>query len=134
VVEEILVNPNLTEDMIKTGEELIKKLDKANFSVRIACWFLSELRTWKLIIVTPEVNNIGPKKSYKKIQHILQKTSEEVRISLNDISIFSPDDPLAMNMKGVISTPPKAIAGIRCTNCVFNNIRIEDSYFYRVAV
>lgn len=119
--------------MIKTGEELIRKLDKANFSVRIAFWFLSELRTWKLIIITPEVNIIGPKKTYKKIQHILQKASNEVKISLNDISIFSPDDSLAMNIKGALSTPPKAIVGIRCTNCVFNNLRIEDSYFYRIA-
>jgi hypothetical protein len=52
-------------------------------------------------------------------------------LSLQNISLVSPNDDLVKLLKAAIKTGP-GVSNIRFTGNVINNVFIEDAYIYRV--
>ena len=68
MAKDILVTERLTDSMIKAGAELVARLDKNNAEVKSAFWFyISEDQVWKFIVVSPQVDTIGPREYIKKL-------------------------------------------------------------------
>ena len=133
MVTETLVKEALLSEMILAGADLIRHLDKAKFSVSAALWlYLPESGMWRLVIASPEVGVIGPKKAYKKIQSVAARIPLDVpRVSLNDITVIEAKDALIASLQTALN-PGNGVSGLRLTRTVLNGLFIEDAYIYRM--
>ncbi len=130
----LVVTDTLTDEMIKVGEAVVRKLDALHFKVDAALWFYSpEDRGWRLLIANPEVNTGGPLKAYKKIRSAIEKiTDAPKKIDLIDISVLDSSARLISLFKEAIK-PEKAIGGVRFSRSAIHTTFIEDAYIYRLA-
>ena len=133
MAQEVVVRETLTSEMIKAGEELVRRLDSTGFKATAILWlFLDEPNKWRLKIATPEVGEIGPLQVYRRLQTILSDMPEDTpRVSLVDISAVEDDDPL-VSLLGVAINTGDGIAGIRFSGNAINGHYIEDAYIYKV--
>jgi hypothetical protein len=133
--KELVVRENLSKEMIKSGERLIKRLDQSNSNVEAALWFFSQdEKIWKMIIISPLVKTEGPRNYYKRILKANKTADEsEALISLNDISADDTSNPLFNLFNKTVSTGNK-ITGIRLSKNTVNGTFIDDSYVYRINI
>ena len=133
MAKDILVTEILSENMTKSGAELIKRLDKSNSEVKTALWlYFPEEKNWKLIIASPLVGKNGPKAFYKRIIDSNNEASEEEYVvSLNDIGVANIEHPVIQLMKFAISTGEDDVSNIRFSRNTINGTFIEDSLIYR---
>jgi hypothetical protein len=83
---------------MEAGKNLLKKLDKAEFKVQAALWlYMSEPEEWRLIFASPIIDDEGPKKAYEEVQSELQGSNQKDKLSLQDISLVSPNDNLSLH-------------------------------------
>ncbi|MTT32405.1 hypothetical protein GMB86_10345 [Terrilactibacillus sp. BCM23-1] len=123
----------LVEQDLKNGERLIRKLDELNFIVHSAFWlYIPESDIYRLMIATPLVDEIGPQEVYRKIKSTIDLIEEPFDISLQSISVISPNNELIKILGTFTKTDANAINGIRFTRNTINNMYIEDSYIYRI--
>ena len=55
----------LVSEVVKDGERLLLELTRSQFPVEAAFWYKEDdASDWRLAIVTPEVVNVGPMKSF----------------------------------------------------------------------
>ena len=121
-----LVTP---EDIVK-GKEIVRALDASGFLVRSAFWFyIPDGEEWRLILATPKVDELGPRGAYATAQQVLRTLPG--KIEFEHITLVSPNDPLVKLLRVAVGTPPDALADIRFTKNVINNVLIEDAYIYR---
>jgi len=132
MAKDILVTERLTDSMMKAGAELVARLDKNSADVKSAFWlFMSEEQAWKLIVASPQVDSLGPREYYKKINEANQLAKDpEVVISLNDIGVFNTNNQIVQMLKTAIGTGD-GISGIRFSRNTINGVFIEDTYIYR---
>jgi len=131
-----MVKPTLVDADMKAGEALLKKLDKIKFDVKAAFWFyMPDSEEWRLIFASPAVDKKGPKEAYEKVQSQLPELKEELEqdyeLSLQNISVVSPNDDLIKLLKTAVKTGP-GVSHIRFARNVIDNVFIEDAYIYRV--
>lgn len=133
MVTEALVKESLSSEMISSGEALTRHLDEARFVVSASLWlYIPETNAWRLIIGTPEVRTLGPKKAYKQVQSVISRMPlDRARIPLKDITVIDSNDPLLSLLRLAIKTGD-GISGIRFTRNVINGTPIEDAYVYRI--
>ncbi len=123
----ILVDPD-----IQAGEQLLKELDQSTLDVRAAFWFYSsDSNEWHLVIASPLLESKGPKEAYGRIQSQLDVLKDGHQLSLQDISLVSPDDKLVKLLRSVVKTKA-GISHIRFTHNVVNGVLIEDAHIYRL--
>ena len=68
MAKDVLVTEVLSDQMSKAGAKLVERLDAVGSEVKSAFWlFLSEEKTWKLILASPLVGSEGPRNFYKKV-------------------------------------------------------------------
>lgn len=122
----------LVEKDIDEGKKLLQALDDDKFIVSSALWFYFPDDGWRLLIASPSMEKDGPKYAYNCIKTTIIKLLPPIDISLQNISVISPNDRLIKLLKAVINTGP-GIQGIRFTSNVVNNVFIEDAFIYRLA-
>lgn len=124
-------NAILVDDYIKDGEKLIKNLDEVGFPVYSTLWYFDpESRTWKLMIATPRVDELGPHETYSQISKYFKNVNNLV---LKDIVAVSNKNDFINLLKSAIKTERHAIQGIRFSNNTINNYFIGDAYIYRLS-
>jgi len=75
--------------MIEDGAEVLRKLDDGGIPVRAAAWFDDpEKLSWKLVIVTPVADLVGPLEAYLQIQKAMSGLTTS--IALDDIIVMGP--------------------------------------------
>ncbi len=133
MVTETVVKEPLTKEMIDRGADLAKRLDENNFAASAALWFFNlDSGSWRYIIASPQVDSVGMKASYRKIQETLGTLSNgDGSIKLRDITLLSPTDPLISLLKTAIRTG-NDMSAIRFSKNLINGILIEDAYIYRL--
>lgn len=133
MAKEILVTELLSDQMVLSGADLVKKLDASNCQVKAAFWmFLPEEKIWKFILASPLVKEEGPRKYYKRIIDANKNlNADEVVISLSDISVLDLDNQLIQLFKSVISTGD-SIGNRRFSKNTINGVFIDDTHIYRM--
>lgn len=122
----------LVEKDVEEGKRLIEALDNAGFQVHAVLWFyLAESDEWRFVVASPLVERKGPKEAYAFVQAVLAQLLPPSGISLEEISVVSPEYDLIRLLKVAIQTGP-GISGIRFTRNTINNTFIEDAYIYRM--
>lgn len=117
---------------LRDGKRLLEKLDRSRIPVTGALWFyVTSSDEWRLLLVSPVVDQKGPKKVYLKLQSVLATLEPPIKISLKRISVLSPQHELIQLLKKAIRTGSE-IQEIRFTRNTINNIFIEDALIYRL--
>src|SRR6266498_5414814 len=119
-----MVTTSLVESDIADGRRLIAALDGLNslFQVQAAFWlYRPEAMEWRLMVATPLVDQRGPFSTYSDIQDVLRSMAPPLSISMQDISVVSPNDKLVKVMKKAGHIPPGA-PGLR-----FGRSRVDDT-------
>lgn len=131
---DVLVSNEISPEMIRAGKALVGQLDKANWRVSAALWFLdADSRRWKLLLASPRVEAGGPKKAYFEVLDALAKLPKDVpRIALKDVTVLDPKTSLLQLLKSAVKTGT-GISGIRFSGNTINGHFIEDAYIYRLA-
>lgn len=124
------MSAQLTSEMVKAGEDLIRELDRSKFSAKTALWLYEEERDrWSLVIATPQRRQIGPLKCYMAVDKVLSKIDSPIELS----SIWLVDTKDRM-IKG-LSTPfptRAAARGYRLSHAIIAGRLIDDAYIYRL--
>ena len=116
--------------LIDQGASLLRLLDGSGVPITAAFWLLDpESQTWKLILASPSVSTEGPLKVYKTLQQYVGQAG----LTLQDIAVVSPHEPLVNLLRAAAPTSPTSISGIRFTANSINNVFIDDAYIYRAA-
>lgn len=129
-----MVARTLTDQMIRSGAELVRELDETKLSPDAALWlYLPDVGEWKLLLVEVKLSELGPRPFYEQIQRTLAAAKPELaELPLDSVGLTTPDNPLVLLLSSAIRTGP-GISGIRFTNNVINGTVIEDAYIYRLA-
>lgn len=127
-----MVGTTLRDNLIKSGEDLVKQLDASNVLVDAALWFyFPDLETWRLMLSLPEIMKMGPKAAYKEVQKAFSKLGEDQPISLADVTITKTDAPILQLLKIAIKTGTD-ISHIRFSKNAINGQLIDDVFIYRL--
>ncbi len=77
---------------IEEGDRFLELLSNAGVQVNAALWQRDELLgRWSLVIVTPLVEKLGVKGTYRRLDEILSKAPKRPRIDLLNVSVFTPE-------------------------------------------
>jgi hypothetical protein len=133
MAKEIFMTQWFSKEMLLAGESLIKRLDELDSKVLAAFWILdAEDKTWKLTIVSPLVESVGPRNYYKRINDINEsaKPDEDV-IALHDISVSDTDNRIVKGLKRSV-LGNALLENNRLGRNTLGGVYIEDMYLYRM--
>ena len=121
----------LVERQIEDGKRLIAALDAASLEVDAAFWFyFEEPEEWRLVIASPAVHRIGPRRLYLRIAKLIDKQLQgNLSFDLAQIVVVGPDHPIVSGLKGFLVTP-LGIFGSKISNITINHI-LYNAYLYR---
>jgi hypothetical protein len=101
------------------------------FPVVGALWLSqSESDAWHLLVATPRVDEIGPRKAYEELAratHHLPASSEQ----LSRIELISPKQPLYQALRSVFGKTA-SVEGARLGNTQIGGKYINDAYLYEI--
>jgi hypothetical protein len=128
-----MVDAPLTDDMIESGAELVRRLDAGGMQPDAAFWqYFPELQEWKLVIVEVKLGHVGPREIYSQIQHLMAQADVELSgLSLDSVTLAKPDSLVVSLLRHAIRTG-EGISRVRFTNNVINGTLVEDAYIYRL--
>jgi hypothetical protein len=75
---------------IEEGRRFLEVLKGSGVPLNAAWWQNELLIGWQLLLVTPLVDQLGLKKTYRKLDDILSKVPERPAIDLLNVSVFTP--------------------------------------------
>ena len=124
-----MVETQLTPELIQEGAALITKLDADGVSPEAALWlYFADSGAWRLLLGEKKVGTRGPREVYRAVQRALHSLRNEVaHLSLEDVSVATPDAPEFKALRQVVTTGP-GIGGMR----LGKNIISDDAYIYRL--
>ena len=113
------------------GKRLVEALDKAQFELTGAFWFLLPgPGGWKLVLVSSLVDSRGSEEVALRAQEILSSIQPPIGIGRSALVVVSPSDQLFNAMRRFLRTGP-GISAARVTGSTIDGFLIEDSYIYR---
>jgi hypothetical protein len=101
------------------------------FPVDGALWlFKSDSDLWHLLIATPRVDEIGPRKAYKELAEITRSIPADSTQHLR-IELISPKQPLYQALRSVFGKTA-SVEGARLGNTQIGGMYINDAYLYEI--
>ena len=79
----ILVGPDIEE-----GRKFLDLLKNAGVRVDAALWQRDEFGRWSFVIVTPLVDTLGLRETYRRLDEILK--GQHLNVDLLNVSLFTP--------------------------------------------
>lgn len=115
------------------GRRRVVDLPASHFRVKAAFWmYLPESHEWRLFIATPLVDEQGPQATYRDLRAALLAANPAVLdLSLQNISVVSPKDPLVKALQNAMKIDPET-SGVRMTRTTLNGAYVEEAYVYRL--
>jgi hypothetical protein len=129
-----MVKTSLVENDIEEARTLVNALNRvdSHFLVQSAFWlYQPDSMEWRLVLATPLVDQRGPLSTYRDVQRVLHNLAKPVSLSLQDISVVSPNDKLVKVIKKAIRVPRGSL-GVRFGRTRVDDTYIEDVYVYPV--
>lgn len=122
----------LTGNDIEFGKELWHLLRGAKkFPARGALWlFQSDSDKWHLLIATPRVDEVGPRKAYEELADITRRIPADPAQLLR-IELISPRLPFYQALRSVFGETA-SVEGARLGNTQIGGMYINDAYLYEV--
>ncbi|MGB9234124.1 MAG: hypothetical protein WCC04_06890 [Terriglobales bacterium] len=90
----------------------------------------SDSDSWHLLVATPRVDEIGPRKAYEELSKITQRLSANSE-QLSRIELISPRQPLYQALRSVFGKTA-SVEGARLGNTQIGGRYINDAYLYEI--
>ena len=117
-------------ELILDGQKLVEALLRNRFPIVSALWFYyNESLEWRLVIVSPSVDQVGPLAAYGRVQRVLAG-SKPSRLTLTDIALMSPQSQDYQNLRALVSSPGRIRTGMPAGS--LNNVIFDDTYVYQL--
>ncbi len=122
----------LTGADIDFGKVLWQALRRnKTFPANGALWLShSDSDAWHLLIATPRVDEIGPRKAYEELSNITQRLSANSD-QLSRIELISPRQPLYQALRSVFGKTA-SVEGARLGNTQIGGKYINNAYLYEI--
>jgi hypothetical protein len=119
----------LVNTEIQAGQEVLEALETAGLTIRTAFWGrLSESREWRLFLITPSVDEKGPREVYAQIQKILRK--RQLNFLVSQFIVVGPHDPVAKELRRALLPVERGSTSVLSVKSISGET-IEDAYVYR---
>ena len=114
------------------GRQLWQELRTSRtFPAQGAFWlFNRESGEWHLLIATPRVDQVGPKKAYEELSAITRRVPAD-STQLLRIELISPKRPLYEALRSVFGGTA-SVEGARLGNTQIGGMYIDDAYLYEI--
>jgi hypothetical protein len=77
---------------IEEGRRFLELLGEAGIKVQAALWQWSELSSeWQFLLVTPSVEELGLKGTYRRLDKILSTAENRPAVDLLNVSLMTPE-------------------------------------------
>lgn len=128
-----MVKGSLVERLFGVGRKLVELLDLTRIEITSALWlYRPESGDWVLLLASPEVESLGPRVVYEKVQRVFASNRKDLEpLSLQDVMVTGPNEPLLGLLRRALRTGP-GITEVRFTGNRINNTLIEDAFIYRL--
>jgi hypothetical protein len=114
---------------IEHGQRFLELLEKAPVQVDAALWQKDELSgQWNLIIVTPLVENLGVKGTYRRLDKILSNAPQPPPIDLLNVSVLTPESRFYKSLHREL----KRARNLPVTKRPIGDHIIDDGFIYFV--
>ena len=121
----------LVDEKIKGGKALVEALDQMGFLVRSAFWlYSSEDDSWRLVIASPLVGELGQLECYGRVDAALLSL-QEPPFALREIALVKETEQLVEFLRTAINTGPTGTRAIRWTRNSVGGIYVDDALIYR---
>jgi len=119
----------LVDRDIEAGRKLLAALDEGGIPLDAAYWlYRLESGRWKLVLASPLAASAGALGLYQHVQELLGG-GVAPGLTLGDISVVSPRDPVASGLHRLPGVD--RVAEFRLTDGVVNGLSVDDAYVYR---
>lgn len=118
---------------IDFGRHLWRSLRKhKTFPIQGALWlFQPDINEWHLLLATPRVDEIGPRKAYEELAPITRRMREALTDQLLRIVLISPNLPLYQALRSVFGET-RSVEGARLGNTQVGGMYVNDAYLYEI--
>jgi hypothetical protein len=100
------------------------------FPAQGVLWLLESESGWRLLIATPRVDEVGPRKAYEELAQITRQ-SGPFAPQYPRIELISPRVPLYEALRSVFGKTA-SVEGARLGNTQVGGMYIEDAYLYEI--
>jgi hypothetical protein len=122
----------LVERDIKEGKRIVDLLVKSGEKVPVALWrYDSTNGDWRLVLAVPQRAR-GPEPAYYFIQNVLKDMRPPVSLTLQDITLISPNDDLARALIKEENSV-RVLSGRFLSGTRIGGVYFEGAYLYKVA-
>lgn len=103
--------------------------ENKNFPAQGVLWlFQSESGEWHLLIATPKVDEVGPRKAYEELTLVTKRLAAGPT-NLQRIELISPRVPLYQALRDIFGKTA-SVEGVRLGNTQVGGMYIDDAYLY----
>lgn len=101
------------------------------FPANGALWlYQSESDEWHLLIATPRVDQVGPRKAYEELSDVTRRIPAD-SAQLLRIELISPKQPFYAALRSVFGKTA-SVEGARLGNTQVGGMYINDAYLYEI--
>ena len=100
------------------------------FPVQGALWLLESENGWRLLVATPRVDEVGPKKAYEELGSITRGVVPGANQALK-VELISPQLPLYKALRGIFGNTA-SVEGTRLGNTQVEGMYIDEAYLYEI--
>ncbi|HEY8751664.1 MAG TPA: hypothetical protein VIM11_27025 [Tepidisphaeraceae bacterium] len=119
----------LVDQRIEDGRELLANLVTRGFAISVSFWIrTSEEDLWFLYIASPKVGRVSIGDAYRDVYTALSRVAQ-TSITISDIKLVSPDNPIALDAIAVRNRFPSMIP-ISYTGKRMGQLAIEEALIY----
>lgn len=119
---------SLQQHLVEAGRKLLLALDHAGVRPQGAAWvFDHALGDWRYVVATSLVDTMGRSTVYRMLIAVLKHASMPEELTVADIHLVSPADPLFRAINSVFEIQD---ATVTFENCGINGIKF-DAVVYR---
>jgi hypothetical protein len=124
----------LVDHDLEEGKRLLRALDEVGVPVVAALWYcLPESDVWRYIVASPLVEELGPRKTYARIESVRASTLPPVNMSVDQITAArTTHPPLIGELRYFAGTPGAPyIGGVWLNRAMVGETYVERAYVYR---
>jgi len=105
--------------------------ENTRFPAHGAFWlFQSDPGEWHLLIATPRVDQVGPRKAYEELAEVTRSIVADPTRLLR-VELISPKLPLYQALRSVFAKTA-SVEGARLGNTQVGGMYIDDAYLYEI--
>lgn len=117
----------LVESAVRQGAKFLADLDRAECPITAALWaYLSERKSWWLLIATPWYDELGPLETYKRFHEAARMESP-----FEHIFAISPREQIIQRFRKSAESGLD-VSGWNYAATMFEGEYVKDVYIYRI--